>query len=100
MADSEHRNSVLSQAVKDLKKENNRLKTGLEAAAEKCAEVDKYCREIERLQREADTKTKEIEERKMEAKGHEADCIHFKNQFIELARYIRSNIKEKWMVDS
>lgn len=100
LSDSEHRNSVLSQAVKDLKKENNRLKTGLEAAAEKCGEMDKFSTEIERLERELETRRKELDEKKMEVNGIQADCALFKNQFIELARYIRANIKENWMVCS
>lgn len=84
---------VMQQAVKELKKENTKLKAALEGFRGKDAIIENLTTEKENFE-------KELEERKGEAsravEGYEA----LKNEILDLARFIRSQVRPNWVVNS
>lgn len=82
---------VLQQSTKELKKENTMLKNALETFRDK--ELD-----FEKLKKVMERNEKEMQERLLETKKWKEDYEILKNEILEIARFIRSNIKRDWVV--
>lgn len=87
----ESKYQVMQQAMKELKKENTKLKAAVETFRGKDTLIAKLKEDCEKMQ-------KELSERKSEVgrtgDGYEA----LKSEILDLARFIRSQIKPTWVV--
>lgn len=87
----EHKNSVMAKDLKDLKKVNSQLKAAIESLQNKDSAFEKMKRDRERIE-------KELEEKKLETNRIKEDYEVLKNEVIEVARFIRTNLKPNWVV--
>lgn len=83
---------VMQQAVKELKRENAKLRSALEATRGKDAVMEKMKREREKMEKELGEKIAEVEKI-----GESYETL--KNEILELARFIRSQVRPSWVVN-
>lgn len=82
---------VMAADLKDLRKVNSQLKQALEAVQTKDLAFEKMKRDREKLE-------KSLEEKKVEYSRVKEDVETFKNEFIEVARFIKAHVKPNWVV--
>lgn len=87
----ENKNSVMAKDLKELKKINSQLKAAIESLQSKDSAFEKMKRDREKLE-------KEVEEKMLECNKIKEEYEGLKNEFIEIARFIRSNVKPNWVV--
>lgn len=88
------KNEVLVASVKELKKENSKLKNTLELYLGKSQSFEKMKKEREKLE-------KEVEELRVKASDTtklREDWEYMKEEVIELARFIKQNVHMQWIV--
>ena len=89
----ENKCSIMAKDLKDLRKQNDKLKAAIESLQSKDAVLEK-------MKREREKNEKEMEERMLDFNRIKEDYEALKNEVVEIARFIRSNLKPNWVVRS